>query len=239
MSEKRQAAMATIAGGLQSPQPKDARDAPGPLQDKPVSSLLAPGPVSDLVPGSVPSPAQPAPAKALTPEQQVEAAKRQQATLTMQKRAGINRAFNIGQQAFGGVRGTVNSVQNGLAGASLPGGLALPIITLLILFLLLVQVNGSTRFSWLWQVMTGNAFLGPQSTPVTHTSTDVNATVANPTQYSQGVLGSAAAQAACVASGGTWNPATQTCTPAGSGGGPMNGSLAFHSPWGAYSQEFE
>ncbi len=55
--------------------------------------------------------------------------------------------------------GAVNSVKNGIGNIAMPGGLALPIITLLVLFLLIVQVNGKSRFSWLWLVLTNNAFV--------------------------------------------------------------------------------
>lgn len=41
-----------------------------------------------------------------------------------------------------------------------PGGIAFPLILLLLFFFLLIQVNGNSRVGWLWQVLTKNASVG-------------------------------------------------------------------------------
>lgn len=48
-----------------------------------------------------------------------------------------------------------------LSGLPTPGSLMLPLIVWLILFFLLVPVNGHTRFTWLWLTLTNNAAIQP------------------------------------------------------------------------------
>jgi hypothetical protein len=45
-----------------------------------------------------------------------------------------------------------------------PGSIVLPLVVLIVFFLLLIPVNGHTRFVWLWMVLSGNATIG-QSSP--------------------------------------------------------------------------
>lgn len=42
-----------------------------------------------------------------------------------------------------------------------PGGLWIPLIILLVLFVLLIKVAGHSRLNWLWNAVTGNAKLNP------------------------------------------------------------------------------
>ena len=48
---------------------------------------------------------------------------------------------------------------DGLARVSTPGSIFLPVSVLVVFFLLLLPVNGRTRFEWLWLTLTGNAQL--------------------------------------------------------------------------------
>lgn len=64
------------------------------------------------------------------------------------------------QNANATVRAAQNIVREGgarLGSIPTPGGLALPISILLFFFFLLVPVNGHTRLTWLWLVLSGNA----------------------------------------------------------------------------------
>ncbi len=63
----------------------------------------------------------------------------------------------------------LGSVQNGLGRLPMPTGLWLPVLTLLILTMLLVKINGNTRLGWLWLVVTGNAALPDSSSTVATT----------------------------------------------------------------------
>lgn len=46
-----------------------------------------------------------------------------------------------------------------LAALPTPGSIVLPLVVLAIFFLLLLPVNGQTRFMWLWLTITGNAHI--------------------------------------------------------------------------------
>lgn len=48
-----------------------------------------------------------------------------------------------------------------------PGGITLPLVILLVFFFLLLPVNGHTRLTWLWLVLSGNAMIsgGSLGTP--------------------------------------------------------------------------
>lgn len=59
--------------------------------------------------------------------------------------------------------GILNGAGVRLAGLPTPGSLMLPLIILLIFFMLLLPVNGHTRFVWLWMVLTGDASIGQTS----------------------------------------------------------------------------
>jgi hypothetical protein len=64
---------------------------------------------------------------------------------------------NLLSKGVGSAVGAVGSIKNGVGRISMPGGLLLPVLTLLILFFLIVPVNGNTRAAWLWLVLSGNA----------------------------------------------------------------------------------
>jgi hypothetical protein len=59
---------------------------------------------------------------------------------------------------------TVNAAQSIVKGAAVriesvptPGSVMLPLIVLIVFFVMLLPVNGHTRFVWLWLTVTGNA----------------------------------------------------------------------------------
>lgn len=51
----------------------------------------------------------------------------------------------------------INSVQNGLGDIPAPGGLAVPLIVLMVFLMVLIKINGHTRLTWLWLVLSRNA----------------------------------------------------------------------------------
>lgn len=44
-----------------------------------------------------------------------------------------------------------------------PGGIIFPLMILLLFFLILIPINGHTRLTWIWLVLTGNAQIGQGS----------------------------------------------------------------------------
>ncbi len=176
MSDKRRAAMATIEAGLPSNALYiDGKPIMGP-DNTPLTSgepdtetpSLAPGPVDDLT-TSVLKPGdllarekfeyQKSQDAATAAEKQrlgLQQQQQQQQSLLQQQKSALQaqaqRAFQASSRALG-------SVQNGIGSLSMPGGIGLPLATLLIMLMLLIPINGKTRFSWLWGVMTGNAGL--------------------------------------------------------------------------------
>jgi hypothetical protein len=61
-----------------------------------------------------------------------------------------------------------------VSGLPTPGGIATPLIILIIFLFILIQIGGHTRLQWLWLVLTNNAFVGGgsnTSTSSTSTST--------------------------------------------------------------------
>lgn len=71
------------------------------------------------------------------------------------------------QASAGRTTGAISGILNGagvrLGSLPTPGSLMLPLVILLVFFMLLLPVNGHTRFTWLWMVITGDAMIG-QST---------------------------------------------------------------------------
>jgi hypothetical protein len=56
-------------------------------------------------------------------------------------------------------RGILRGTGVRLAGLPTPGSIVLPLVVLLVFFALLLPVNGHTRATWLWLVLTGNAHM--------------------------------------------------------------------------------
>lgn len=63
-----------------------------------------------------------------------------------------------------GAKNIVRSTGTTLGNLPQPGSIVLPLVVLIVFFLLLLPVNGHTRFVWLWMVLSGNAVIG-QSSP--------------------------------------------------------------------------
>lgn len=61
------------------------------------------------------------------------------------------------RQFFQSARSIVRDVGIRLENVPTPGSIMLPLILLLVFFFFLVPVNGSTRFTWLWLVISGDA----------------------------------------------------------------------------------
>lgn len=61
----------------------------------------------------------------------------------------------------------IKRIKTRLEGVPIPGGLAVPLVILIILFLLLLPVNGHTRIMWLWLALTNNAEIGGPLVPPT------------------------------------------------------------------------
>lgn len=81
-------------------------------------------------------------------EQAMTAQKQEQSAFDASAKATVSAAKSI-------VRGT--GVR--LAGIPTPGGITLPLVILLVFFFMLVPVNGHTRMTWLWLVLSGNAMI--------------------------------------------------------------------------------
>lgn len=85
--------------------------------------------------------------------QQLATEKAEEDAFKASARATVQGAKNI-------VRGTGVTLGN----LPQPGSIVLPLVVLIVFFLLLIPVNGHTRFVWLWMVLSGNAVIG-QSSP--------------------------------------------------------------------------
>lgn len=66
-------------------------------------------------------------------------------------------ALNAVQLAINSARGIMRNIGVRLENIPTPGSIALPLILLLVFFFLLIPVNGHTRFTWLWLVVSGDA----------------------------------------------------------------------------------
>lgn len=58
------------------------------------------------------------------------------------------------------LRGLFDKMTARIANVPDPGGLAFPLVTLFIFFMILIRINGHSRMEWLWLVLTGNAEIG-------------------------------------------------------------------------------
>src|SRR5260370_1503041 len=99
----------------------------------------------------------PDPAPEKTEEQAKEKTEKQlkeQRELELKRQSLIKRQL---QETGRATQQVLNSTKNGLSGVKMPGGLTFPLLTLIVLFMLLVRVNGHTRLGWLWLVVTGDA----------------------------------------------------------------------------------
>ena len=180
MSEKRSADIAAIDAALQfgstptgtAPTGGDVPGLTGPASDL-TSDIIAPPP-------SAATPAQKEEARAKAEaDKLLEKYQSEQEALELQRQSLIKRQLTDTAQA---TKRAIGSVQNGLGRVPIPGGLAFPLVTLLILFMLLIKINGNTRIGWLWLVMSGNAALpestgggpAPAPTPDTSSSTDTS-----------------------------------------------------------------
>lgn len=83
--------------------------------------------------------------------------KQQIRNLTNIQRLGYN-AANIVKKATG-------PATDRIASLPAPGGVALPLLILLVLVMLLIPVNGETRIMWLWKTITGTASINPYAKP--------------------------------------------------------------------------
>jgi hypothetical protein len=151
MSEARLGDMATIDAALINPRSLD----PGDIEARKSFIESENEPITDQH-EAISSPLTEI-AKELSPEQQQKAQEEEEneQLLFRQKQQSLLKAkvAATGQSASR----AIGSVKNGLGNVSMPGGLLVPLLTIIVLFFLLVQVNGHTRFTWLWLVATQNA----------------------------------------------------------------------------------
>lgn len=95
---------------------------------------------------------------------------------------GIRRAGLVGLSTAGFLQSLLKGVKGRIEGLSMPGGIMLPLGILLVLFLILIPVNGHTRLMWLWLAFTGNAQIGPALIPPVQLATSGIPTNATGTQ---------------------------------------------------------
>lgn len=104
------------------------------------------------------------------------------------RRATTMKAARIGIKTGRLLYSIFKGTRNRLEGLSMPGGIWLPLGILLVLFLVLLPVNGHTRLMWLWLAITGNARIGPPLIPptelvaATSPQSPAGTTVSNPNQ---------------------------------------------------------
>lgn len=160
MSSKRAGDIATIDAVLSAPQiPLDVSSG----GSSPIDTVISPVPGTPTV---VPDNDDLSDIKEKREEDELSA---EQQALTSQQREEAQlqqmqaRQANLLQRGLGSAWSAANSVKNGIGSIAMPGGLATPVITLLILFFLIVQANGKTRASWLWLALTNNAFVDTSS----------------------------------------------------------------------------
>jgi len=130
-----------------------------------VPGVQAPAPVSDSVSGE---------------NEQEEAGQEESEEETKESQKALEKALREREQreqeekdAFvksanatvAAMKSIVRGTNVGLSRLPLPGGLLFPFVILLVFFLLLIQVNGHTRFSWLWLTLSGNASIEPGTPP--------------------------------------------------------------------------
>lgn len=198
MSQKRKADMAVIEAGLPANTLYiDGKPILGP-DNKPLTSgdpepdgvpSIAPKSVSNLT-EPIPDDSKKEPEKQKTGKKELSEEEKQQQQLQLQQKQQSLLQAQIGRTIQASGR-AINGFQNGVGSLSMPGGIGLPLAALIILLMLLIPVNGKTRFSWLWGVMTGNAAL-PSTVPTatnaasTNTSTGSGGTFSNGTSQGGG-----------------------------------------------------
>jgi hypothetical protein len=67
------------------------------------------------------------------------------------------------RRARGGTQRGTNKIKGGLGSIPIPGGIGIPLIIFIILWMALISINGHTRFAWLWLVLSGKAYINPKS----------------------------------------------------------------------------
>ncbi len=160
MSAKRQADMAIIEAGLPANALYiDGKPIMGP-DNKPLTSgeqddvpSLAPGPVGNL------TEPEKAPDKSKDYADYVRRTHQQGLTLEQQQQQRQSLLRAQVQRTVQGAGRALNGFQNGVGSLSMLGGIGLPLATIIVMLMLLIPVNGRTRFSWLWGVVTGTAGL--------------------------------------------------------------------------------
>lgn len=178
MSRKRQHSMAQISAALLDAQrfPQEethfSRDRTRQFATRTVStqSLSSIGPYSDL--GGTPTAPEPYAPGHLTKEQRkifdAQASLLGEEEATRLQREAEERAKQeqeITRRTWATIQGIGSDLKTSLKRADISigriptiGGIMLPLLALLVLFFLLIQVNGHTRLDWLWLVMIGDAY---------------------------------------------------------------------------------
>jgi hypothetical protein len=177
MSDKRRGDMASIEIDLQrasQPSPTASSTPTVGVDDtSPIDTVLAPVPGT---PSVVPGDEKVYPKQDDTDEEDADS--RQEDALLRQNQLRRQKLFERGSNA---AWGAANSVKNGIGKIPIPMGLTFAVLALVVLFFLLVQVNGKSRVSWLWLVLSGNAYVsgeknGVLDTTPTPTTPTTNAT---------------------------------------------------------------
>lgn len=117
--------------------------------------VSAPAPLTKATADKPAPKGQPRPAKTPDPnaqQRQIQQQEQQQAAQLSSLQTSATRTTQAVGSIFRGV---------GIRLGSIPAGsIVVPLAILLVFFLLLIPVNGHTRFVWLWMVLTGDAVIG-------------------------------------------------------------------------------
>jgi hypothetical protein len=106
---------------------------------------------------------------------QVEQAqqRRDESTAAQAARQAVQSVSDTSTRFIDSLRATAGKVSASVGAVPIPGDLITPLSILLIFFFALVVINGHTRLSWLWLVLSGNASIttggGGSFAPVTTT----------------------------------------------------------------------
>lgn len=153
MSSKRSAAMGKINDFATTDQIKNAGSG-----DEAVNLFLH-GPDSVQAPGTKPT-------KTTKKTSATVADQTEEDTNTVKGPSTVDRTVN---EVVGAGQALATGTYNGLSNAPIPGGIGVPLVILLVLFIVLLPVNGHTRLMWLWLSLTGQAEIGGPLTPPTIT----------------------------------------------------------------------
>jgi Flp pilus assembly protein TadB len=86
-----------------------------------------------------------------------ETQRREESAAAQAARQAVQGVSDNATRFVDSLRATAGKLSASVSGVPIPGDLLLPLSILLLFFFALVVINGHTRLSWLWLVLSGNA----------------------------------------------------------------------------------